>query len=191
MKNKRHIVSKFLVSLYLLLAPLAASAQKLQVSTNAVGLACLGTFNAQIDYALSQHWSIGAAGKYNPFSYDGGVADSGVQLRQRSLSAVARYWPWHIYSGWWLCGKVQWQEYNMGGLLSEQTEEGQRYGAGITAGYTHMLSEHFNIEFGLGVWGGMKNYTVYACPTCGTKKDGGVKSFVMPNDVIIALSYVF
>ena len=181
----------FIVCLLLFCVPLAASAQKLQVSTNAALLACLGTLNAEIDYGVSQHWSVGAAGKYNPFSFEGGAAGSGFQMRQRSFAASARYWPWHIYSGWYLSGMLQWQEYNMGGIVSEQTEEGNRYGAGITAGYTHMLGEHFNLEFGFGLWAGMKDYVVYACPTCGVRKDDGIKAFVMPNELIIAVSYVF
>lgn len=166
-------------------------AQKLQVSANTLGLLCLGTFNGEVNYAVSQHWSVGMSGKFNPFSYSMSGGDRQFQMRQRSLSAVARWWPWHIYSGWWVSGRLQWQEYNMGGFVSAQTEEGQRYGGGVTAGYSHMISEHFNVEMGLGVWGGFKQYTVYACPTCGRKLEEGQKGFIMPSDFIVAISYVF
>ena len=180
-------------ALVTVLAPLTLAAQKVQISANAMGIMCLGTLNAEVDYALSRHWSLGLSGKYNPFSFQRPFTEDKVQmhLRQRSVAAVARWWPWHIYSGWWIAGKAQWQEYNMGGILSDNTEEGQKYGGGITAGYSHMINSHLNVELGLGVWGGMKQYTVYACPTCGTKLSDGVKSFVLPNDLIIALSYVF
>lgn len=173
-----------------LLLPSLASAQRFQLSTNTVDYACLGTLNAEFDYALSRHWSLGIGGRYNPFSFprDGG---NRMQLRQRSLGLNARWWPWHIYSGWWLSGKAQWQEYNMGGVISDKTEEGQRYGGGITAGYSYMVNRHLNLDFGLGVWGGRKRYTVYACPECGTRLESGTKTFILPNDVLIALSYVF
>ncbi|MBQ0097124.1 MAG: DUF3575 domain-containing protein [Bacteroidales bacterium] len=167
------------------------SAQKLQVSANTLGLLCLGTLNGEVNYAVSQHWSVGMSGKFNPFSYSMSEGDRQFQLRQRSVAAVARWWPWHIYSGWWISGKLQWQEYNMGGFASAQTEEGQRYGGGVTAGYSHMISEHFNVEMGLGVWGGFKQYSVYACPTCGRKLEDGQKGFIMPSDFIVAISYVF
>jgi len=192
------MIRKEIVAVFVLLFMLTSStlrAQKIQVGTNAVGLACLGTLNAQIDYAFAQHWSVGIQGRYNPFSFNRPSSDgeqaSTMQLKQRCVAALARWWPWHIYSGWWIAGKAQWQEYNSGGIVSQQTEEGQRYGGGLTAGYTHMINKHLNMEFGLGVWGGMKQYTVYACPTCGKRISSGSRSFVMPNDVIIALSYVF
>lgn len=171
----------------------SAFAQKLQVSTNTIGWMCLGTLNAEVNFAVHRHWSIGLSGRYNPFSFgDRSNPDARTfQMKQRCVSASARWWPWHIYSGWWLAGKAQWQEYNMGGILSQQTEEGNRYGAGLTAGYSHMISRHFNVEMGLGFWGGVKEYTVYACPTCGTRLEGGIKSFILPNDIVVAFSYVF
>lgn len=177
--------------LFCFLCPAALSAQKLQISANTLGLMCLGTLNGEVNYAVSQHWSVGMSGKYNPFSYSMSEGQRQFQLRQRSLAAVARWWPWHIYSGWWVSGRLQWQEYNMGGFVSARTEEGQRYGGGVTAGYSHMISEHFNVELGLGVWGGFKQYTVYACPTCGRKLEEGQKAFIMPSDFIVAISYVF
>lgn len=177
-----------------LLASLLGSglyAQRLQVSTNTMDLVCLGTLNGEVNYAVSQHWSVGMSGRYNPFTYGTGEGERQFQMRQRSVAAVARWWPWHVYSGWWLSGNARWQEYNFGGLLTETTEEGVRYGGGLTAGYTHMVSTHLNLEFGLGVWGGVKRYTVFSCPKCGTKLEDGMKTFIMPSDIIVALSYVF
>lgn len=167
----------------------SAHAQKLQISTNAVGLMCLGTLNAEINYAVAKNWSVGISGRYNPFTY--GQKEKQFQMKQRCVSAFARWWPWHIYSGWWVAGKAQWQEYNVGGILSPETEEGNRYGAGLTAGYSYMITPHINVEMGLGFWGGVKQYSVYSCPTCGKKLDGGSKAFILPNDIVIAFSYVF
>lgn len=185
------MISKKILVLVLSFQTLSAFGQKMQVSSNAVGLACLGTLNAEFNYAVSQHWSVGLSGKYNPFTFGDDIGGRQFQLRQRSAAAHARWWPWHVYSGWWLSASARWQEYNMGGILSESTEEGERYGGGLSAGYSHMISPHLNIEFGLGMWGGVKRYTVYACPKCGVKLEEGRKSFVMPSDLIIAVSYVF
>ena len=79
----------------------------------------------------------------------------------------------------------------MGGIIDPTTEEGHRYGGGISAGYTMMVNPHFNIEFGLGAWAGLKDYVTYSCPSCGRVTGTGVKCFIMPSDVIIALCYVF
>ncbi len=93
--------------LFCFLCPAALSAQKLQISANTLGLMCLGTLNGEVNYAVSQHWSVGMSGKYNPFSYSMSEGQRQFQLRQRSLAAVARWWPWHIYSGWWVSGRLQ------------------------------------------------------------------------------------
>lgn len=87
--------------------------------------------------------------------------------------------------------KAQYQEYNRGGISSPETREGDRFGAGLSGGYTYMLGRHFNIEAGAGVWGGADKYTVYSCPTCGRTLDKGNKTFVMLNEVLLSLTYVF
>jgi hypothetical protein len=94
-------------------------------------------------------------------------------------------------SGWWIAAKLRWQEYNYGGILSREAEEGDRVGAGLSAGYTYMISKHFNMEFGLGAWSGKSWYRRYSCPSCGLTVDDGRKWFLLPDDVIISFAYVF
>ena len=90
-----------------------------------------------------------------------------------------------------MAAKLQYQEYNAGGILSCRTEEGDRAGVGLTVGYTYMLHPHVNMEFGLGGWAGCKWYTVYSCPKCGIKEENGRKAFILPNDLIVSIAYVF
>lgn len=187
--NRRCVI----VVLAMMLGVLQLSAQKIQFGTNMLGMVGTGTLNVNAEYAVARHWTVSVGAKYNPFTmdrYQDGV-QSRMQLRQRSLSAGVRWWPWYVYSGWWVMWKAQAQEYNWGGIISPQTEEGQRYGLGLTAGYAMMLSPHWNVDFGLGAWGGVRKYVVYSCPTCGRKIDSGVGAFVLPNDLLIGLSYVF
>lgn len=75
--------------------------------------------------------------------------------------------------------------------MSKEAEEGDRFGAGIYAGYTHMLTKHFNVEFGLGVWSGMAVFRRYSCPVCGVTVAAGRKLFLLPDDLMISLAYVF
>lgn len=100
-------------------------------------------------------------------------------------------WPWHTWSGWWFAGKGKYQEYNFGGLVSPETKEGDRVGLGLYAGYTHMLGPHFNLEFGLGAWAGMDFYRKYSCQVCGVTLEDDEKPFVLPDDIMISLVYVF
>ena len=119
-----------------------AGAQDFALSTNLADYANLGTLNLSADYALAKHWTIGAGVKYNPYTY-----------RQQSYDVNARYWFWHSYSGWWIGSEARYQEYNSGGYSKgrydslEQTSEGDRYGGGLYAGYSLMLSTPLNLDF--------------------------------------------
>ena len=79
----------------------------------------------------------------------------------------------------------------MGGIVSRETQEGDRVGIGLYSGYTMMLSRHFNIEFGAGFWTGLDIYRKYSCPVCGLTTDKGRKGFILPDDIMISLVYVF
>ena len=87
--------------------PAPAFAQNASVSTNLAGYAQWGTMNCEASYAVARHWSLTAGLRYNPFTYSGGVDDGAREFRQRAVALGARFWPWHIYSGWWLAAKAQ------------------------------------------------------------------------------------
>lgn len=178
------------VLVFLLVSTTVVFSQEWAVSTNLVGYLNLGTLNVEASYAPLRHMSIHASAKYNPFTFH---SPNGTQFqeRQQSYAVGLRWWPWHIQSGWWVAAKLQYQEYNIGGITSSRTEEGDRAGLGLTAGYTYMLHQHINLEFGIGGWAGYKWYTAYSCPKCGMTTDEGGKPFVLPNDLIVSIVYVF
>lgn len=167
------------------------SAQKFNISTNLLEYVNLATLNLDASYAVQRHWSVNLGVKYNPFSYQNENTDAVFQNKQQSYSLGVRYWPWHIYSGWWLGTKLRYQEYNYGGFKDPITEEGDRYGMGVYAGYTYMLHKNINLEFGLGVWGGRSLFTQYSCPQCGVTLSNGKKYFVLPDDLLLSIVYVF
>ena len=164
-------------------------AQNYSIATNVLDYVNLGTLNMEASCGLARQWSLSAGIKYNPFTY--GEGNDGFADRQRSVDAGARFWPWHIYSGWWLSGKLKWQEYNKGGFQSRQTTEGDRYGGALAAGYSFMLNTHLNLDIGLGRWGGYDKYIAYECLKCGKVIDAGDKFFVLPNDILLTISYIF
>lgn len=168
-----------------------AGAQQIALSTELSGYADYGTMSAEISCSVSRHWSASAGVRYNPFLYGGGEDGSGVSNRQRAFSAGGRYWLWHVYSGWWFGGKLQYQEYNRGGISSPRTREGDRIGAGLAAGFTYMISKHFNLEVSAGAWGGYDSYRVYDCPVCGLTVEDGQGFFILPHDLALSLSYLF
>ena len=178
-----------LMAVLLSIAFCSARAQKLSVSTNALGYADFLTINAEASVAVARHWSVNAGFMYNPWSFRGEWGE--MRDSRRTASAGTRFWFWNVYSGWWLGAKVQWEEYNRGGIRSPRTEEGDAFGAGLSAGYSLMLHRNINLDFGLGFWSGYKKYTVYSCPTCGRIDEQGAKAFILPNDVLVSLMFTF
>lgn len=156
-----------------------ALGQRLAVSTNMTDYVRTQTLNAEASYGVGRHWSVNADVKYNPY---------GNISRQRAFAVGTRWWPWHIYSGWWVSGKMKYQEYcsKAGDLL-----EGDRYGGGFSGGYSYMIGKHFNIDLGFGVWGGYEQFSQYVCETCGRLAARGSRYFLTPDDFIIALTFVF
>lgn len=176
--------------LLFLLSSAAAYAQRFNVSTNILEYANLGTLNLDASCGVARKWSIGLGVRYNPFSFES--EKKGVFYnRQQSYSFGARYWLWHVNSGWWMGSKIRYQEYSSGGWRSSGAEEGDRYGVGLYGGYSYMILPHLNLEFGLGLWTGGARYRTYSCPVCGITESAGDKMFILPDDLMIALAYVF
>ncbi len=163
-----------------------SAAGKGSISTNVAGYANLLTL-AEGSVPVSRRWTVNAGLKYNPFAF----GKEKFRNKQQAYYAGMRYWPWHSYSGWWMSGKIQYQEFNAGGLGRAETSEGDRVGLGLGAGFAYMVGKHFNVEFGASLWGGMEWFTTYSCPVCGDLEQSGRKIFILPCDVIIAISYIF
>ncbi|MBO6068954.1 MAG: DUF3575 domain-containing protein [Bacteroidales bacterium] len=165
-------------------------AQRWSIGTNIVDYLNLGTLNVESSVAVARHYSFNAGVRFNPWTFHYGSEDRQFENRKRCCYAGVRYWPWHIYSGWWTGLQLQYQEYNRGGLSGRHTEEGDAYGLGLSLGYTLMVHKSFNIEFGVGGWAGLTAYTAYSCPYCGEILDQGNKFFVWPNNVMVSLVYI-
>lgn len=158
-----------------------ALGQALALSINVVDYVQTGGVNVEASYALQRHWSVGAGMKY----------DGSGKRKQQLYSLGGRYWPWHIYSGWWLGAKMQYQEFSSAERVTYRTSEGDRFGAGASAGYSRMIGPHVNIDLGLGFWYGNAVYVRYSCPSCGSILSRGERAFFLPNDILLAVSYIF
>lgn len=174
----------------LTLASELGSAQQWAVSTNLADYAALATLNLDVSAAVHRNFSVGASVDYNPFTWNS-RDEKQFQLRHLDLGVNARWWPWYVYSGWWVSASLRYRCYNFGGITSPQTEEGDAVGMSAAAGYSLMLGQHLNLEFGLGLWAGQRWYTRYACPRCGMTLEKGSGPFVLPDNLIISLTYVF
>lgn len=188
---KRGLVSLSVAILFVLqLSQGEAFAQRWSIATNVVDYLNMGTLNVESSVAVAQHYSFNAGVRYNPWTFHYGNEDKQFENRKKCMYAGLRYWPWHIYSGWWAGLQLQYQEYNRGGWLIQHAEEGDAYGLGLSVGYTLMLHKSFNIEFGASAWAGAAVYTAYSCPYCGKIVDRGNKFFLWPNNVMVSLVYI-
>ncbi len=186
--SRKHLI--IVLGLFLLFGQRAYS-QKFTLSTNLLDYACLGTLNLESSYSISRKYSLTAGVQYNPFEFRKSDPSRQFQLKQQSYSLGLRIWPWHSLTGWWFAGKARYQEYNFGGIISPEATEGDRFGVGIYAGYTHMLCPHWNLEFGAGLWAGLDMYRRYSCTVCGAMLAQGRKFFVLPDQIMISIAYVF
>ena len=189
MKKIRNII--ILVAVLLIAGTRTADAQKVSLSTNVVTWANLGTANLEANVSVHKNVTLFGGMKYNPWDLR---TKSQVTINNQQITGYvgAKYWPWHVYSGWWLGAKAQFQDFDQAGLLSENLVSGQALGAGLSAGYSIMIGSHVNLDLGVGAWGGrVLKYTAYK-DLGGYEIDTvGARNFIFLDNVIVAFAYIF
>lgn len=188
--DRRLVVSSVTVLSLLCMVQVDALAQRWSVGSNVVDWFNLGTLNVESSVALARHCSFNAGVRFNPWTFNHGDESRQFENRKRCCYAGVRYWPWHIYSGWWTALQLQYQEYNRAGIFNCRPEEGDAWGVALSAGYTLMVHKSVNIEFGVGAWTGSTTYTAYSCPYCGDVLEQGTRFFFWPNNLMVSLVYI-
>lgn len=179
-----------------------AHAQRLSVSSNVLELANLGTLNAEAGVAVGRHFSIHAQARVNPWVFREGSAENRItdpagveekqfQNKKQAYDLSLRFWPWYVYSGWWFSLRAQYMEYDYGGILNTARQAGDSYGGGLSVGYSYILFKNLNLDFGMGVWGGYRQYGRYLCTNCGKEIESGNTWFIVPDDIRLSLVLVF
>ena len=185
------IIFKCIVSAALLMsASVLGHAQRFSVGTDAIEWLELGTMNLEASVAVAQNLTLHAGAGINPWTFAKGNPEKQLENRVITYWGGARWWPWYVYSGWWAGVNVRYMLYNRGGIFNRQTEEAEAIGGGLMGGYSIMLSDHWNLDLGVGFWSGSKKYTVYECPVCGVVMDEGRKMFFVP-DARVVISLIF
>lgn len=184
----------FLIGVLGLLLPLTCAAQKWTVQTNFLDWAALGTVNAEVGMSVSQHFSLMAGGRYNPWDFHSQDPEALIQNRQETVYLGVRYWPWYVNSGFWISAKAQYMHsFSHTGIWRAALKEGKNgWGGALAAGYTFMLSKHWNLEAGIGGWAGVfQEYGFYSSPEKLFVREEGRKTFIYPDQVSLSLVYVF
>ncbi len=181
---------KILLASVLICCGFSSNAQHVSISSNVLDLA-LCSANLSAGVAVSRHFSLDLGAVHNPHSM---VKESGLQVSNMHKTAYlgVRYWPWYVFSGWWVSAKAQYSEFSRTGVWRLALEEGKAVGGGFSAGYTLMLSKRLNLDLGAGLWAGQKmDYHMYHCVNCMNIREEGSKFFIAPDKVSISLMFVF
>lgn len=171
----------------------AARAQRISIEGNLADFALLGTANAKAGFRLSEHWELGAGLRYNPWSFRDDSDPRAFQDRRRTFYAGPERRPADSCGGVWMAARLQYEEYNRGGLFGRPaTEEGEALGLSFGGGYSFRLGQGLRLDTGVLFWGGAKKYTTYARPRCGRCLTGdGCKGFLRYDATVISLVYTF
>lgn len=187
--NRLHILTLIAA---LFIVPIGAQAQKVAVSTNVFDWANFATTNLEAGVSIHQHFSIQAGARYNPWKFK--TQKLGLPLYNNQTTAYAgfRFWPWYVFSGWWIGVQAQYTDYKETGIWRHALDIGKAIGGGLSFGYTLMLHEKLNLEFGAGMWAGRRyEHVLYCCPDHMQVRESGPGNFVAMNDISISLMYVF
>ena len=168
------------------------SKTQVSVSTDVIDWANFGTINLEAGVSVHQHFSVQAGAKYNPWNFRTGKSDLHLYNHQQTAYLGVRYWPWYVYSGWWVSAQAQYSKYEKTGIWRHALDTGSSLGAGVSLGYTLMLHERLNLEFGAGFWAGNRyKHVLYCCPDCMDVRESNPMMFVSLNDISVAVMYVF
>ena len=179
------------LTLLLLLSASRVYSQKMAVATNGADYLNLFTINGGFSFALSRSVTMEWSMRYNPFVYNLSGSRKEIQNKRLALYTGVRYWPWHVYSGWFIMGNLNFTRFNMGGIFSMKSYEGDAYALTFGGGYALMLSSKFNLDFAFSFMTGYSRYKRYGCTSCGPVEAKKKQLFITPDNIYIQLSYLF
>lgn len=185
-------MKRLLFSILLVSLSLAASAQKVAIQSNIISLLDFGTLNAEAGISVAQHLSLHLGGKYNPWSFNLESPSLQIKDQHKVYYAGVRYWPWYVFSDWWISTKVEYLDFLQTGVWRPAVESGRGVGIGLGFGYTKMLNKHFNLDLGVGCIGGwLFDYTLNNSQNYSSIRDSGERHFIYPDGIQVGIMYVF
>lgn len=121
------------------------------ISLNLLDVAQLGTLGVSVQFATSRHITVEITPRINAWSFK----EEELYSERQALAIGARWWPWYVYSGFFVKGSAQVEATRRKGVGASEGA-GESYGAGLAAGYSWMLTRWLNLDLAAGFWGGRK-----------------------------------
>ena len=180
-----------------LIAP-DAECQDIAVKTNLLYDAS-ATINLGAEVAISPKWTFETSVNYNNW-----VMPQDRRWKHWMVQPEGRYWFCNKFIGHFIGIQLHGGQYNFGNLdndirflgsdfsvLTDNRVQGWFLGAGFAYGYSWALSEHWNLEFELGVGYAYTVYDRYPCANCGDLLEQGDHHYFGPTEAAINLVYSF
>lgn len=153
------------------------------------------TFNAGIEVRLARKWSLEAEVGLNPFDGKNDGGSYGKSLKHLRVHPELRYWFCETFHKHFIGLHVPYLLYNVSDIKILGTEnerhQGWGAGAGISYGYSWLLSKHWNLEATVGVGYLYLESEKYPCTNCGSKIETAKKHYFGPTQAAINLIYQF
>ncbi len=204
------IINVLLMKRYLTIAVIfllafagTASAQKVAVKTNALYWAT-ATPNIGMEFAMGDRWTFELAGGYNPWTFD---KEKNIKAKHFLLTPEVRYWFCESFNGHFIGLNANYTQFNVGGVhvlnpfyqskgdgpfidaCLNSRVEGWAAGAGLTYGYSWIISPRWNMEFNLGLGYWYAGYDRYESRKCGLFHNSAIKHVAGLTD--LGLSFIY
>lgn len=192
------------ITVILLLASAGSvSAQKAAVKTNALYWAT-ATPNIGVEFAMGDRWTFELAGGYNPFTIN---KDKNIKAKHFLVTPEFRYWFCESFNGHFLGVNGNYTMFNVSGAhvlnpfyksegdgpfidsALNSRIQGWAAGAGLTYGYSWIISPRWNMEFNLGLGYWYTEHDRYESRKCGLFQDSAIKHAVGLTD--LGLSFIY
>ena len=153
------------------------------------------TFNAGIEVRLARKWSLEVEVGLTPFDGKNDDGIYGKSLKHLRVHPELRYWFCETFHKHFIGLHVPYLLYNVSDIKILGTEnerhQGWGAGAGISYGYSWLLSKHWNLEATVGVGYLYLESEKYPCTNCGSKIETAKKHYFGPTQAAINLIYQF
>jgi len=153
------------------------------------------TFNLGAEFRLARHWSLDLEAGLNPFDGKKDDGSYGKSLRHLRVHPELRYWFCETSNRHFIGIHMPYLLYNVSDIdmfgLEGLRRQGWGAGAGISYGYSWLLSKHWNLEATLGAGYLYLESKKYPCANCGRSRGYEKKHYFGPTQAAINLIYQF
>jgi len=157
-------------------------AQNYSIGTSLTGSA-LGSINIEASGATSGSVSFHLPVMWAPFRFK-----ENIKLKIFAIQPGARWWFWHVYSGFFAGTYATYARFNAG--IYNYRHDGFAAGISLSTGYSKMLSRKWNIEIELGGGVFYTNYDLFLNEPCGEYLNSISEVRLVPSKINISLVYI-